>query len=299
MPVTDRVLVFGGGGFVGGNLSTIGLRRGLEVHIADARLRDAIPGAKWHEVDITNDEQVERLVQVVRPNSVVDVAAISQIDFAEQNRELTYAVNVKAAERIAVASLNIGAHFLYFSSDAVFAGTKAGYTESDPPAPVNYYGRTKAEAEAAIRRAVPSATLVRISLALGFPVTDGNSFFASLYGKLQAGDTVDAPAEEIRTPLDVLTMSECVLELLKIKYQGPIHLGSTTSIDRASLTRRAAGLLGFPAADINEAPPTKPGRAPRHKKGIISVNRAQSVLNTTLPDAEGAITRAIEKRLDK
>jgi len=78
-----------------------------------------------------------------------------------------------------------------------------------------------------------------------------------------------------------------------------VHLGSTDSIDRLSLTRRAADLLGYPQARITAQPagPDPSGRAPRHKRGVISVARARSLLSTTLLTAERSIRRAIEERL--
>ncbi len=295
----DSLLVFGGGGFVGGNLCTIALRCGARVHIADSKVRDAIPGAEWHQVDITDTTQVKGLLTELRPNFVVDLAAVSDIDLAEKNNHIAHSINVTAAETVAKGCAELGAHFLYFSSDAVYSGAEGPYKERHALDPVNYYGRSKKEGEAAISAALPDATLVRISLALGFPVTDGNSFFASLVNKLDAGNTVSAPADEVRTPLDVLTISEAVLELLEQKHAGPINLGSTSSMDRAALTRRAAELLGYPHASIDDGPAEKPGRAPRHKNGIIDVTAAQLLLTTTLPSAQGAIERAIRERLDK
>jgi len=235
----------------------------------------------------------------LRPKYVVDLAAVSDIDLAEKNHQIAQEINVKAARSVAKACAQIGAHFLYFSSDAVYSGAEGPYTERHALEPVNYYGHSKKEGEGIISKELPGATLVRISLALGFPVTDGNSFFVSLLDKLEAGTTVAAPADEVRTPLDVLTISEAVLELLEKRLPGPINLGSTTSMSRADLTRRAADLLGYPHASIDDGPAEKPGRAPRHKNGIIDVTAAKRLLETTLPSAEGAIERAICERLDK
>src|SRR4030042_4877110 len=62
-------------------------------------------------------------------------------------------------------------------------------------------------------RRIPAAAIVRISLVLGFPVTDGNSFIAGLERKLAAGTAVPCPVDEIRTPIDVVTLLPPVLEL--------------------------------------------------------------------------------------
>jgi dTDP-4-dehydrorhamnose reductase len=306
--MTGRLLVFGGGGFVGGNLCTLALRQGWEVHVADAKVRDAIPGASWHAVDITHADGVRDLVRDVRPDAVVDLAAVADVDRAEREKELARSVNVEAARVIAAAAESAGARCIYFSSDAVFAGTSEVYAEDDAPQPVNWYGRTKADGEQAVRGACPGAVIVRISLVLGFPVTDGNSFLAGLEQKLAAGATVPCPTEEIRTPIDVLTLCACVLELCgragvvgpagAAGFQGAIHLGATNSVDRFTLTRAAAALMGASPALVVAQEPGQPqaGRAARHKRGVISVDKAKGLLATPLLDWERTLRKAFDDR---
>lgn len=303
-----RLLVFGGGGFVGGNLCALALREGWDVHVADAAVRDALPGATWHRIDITDAAAVSALTSAVGPTAVVDLAAVADIDRAERERDLARAVNVEAARSIAAAASAAGAACVYFSSDAVFAGTAERYVEGDAPAPVNWYGRTKADGEAAVRAAHPGAAIVRISLVLGFPVTDGNSFLAGLEKKLAAGQPVPAPADEIRTPIDVATLVAAVLELCRKRFAGTIHLGATDSVDRLALTRRAAELLGFDAALVTALPPAGaavgtggavPARAARHRRGVIGVEKARGMLATPLVDWQASLRRAVELRPDR
>jgi len=82
------------------------------------------------------------------------------------------------------------------------------------------------------------------------------------------------------------------------RFAGPIKLGSTTSIDRATLTRRAAKLLGVPNAAMDVEPARDPDRAPRHKNGVLDVKLAQQTLKTQLPDSDGALEKAVTERLE-
>jgi hypothetical protein len=77
-----------------------------------------------------------------------------------------------------------------------------------------------------------------------------------------------------------------------------LHLGSTDSIGRAEITRRAAEMLGYPRARIaaQVGGPAGAGRAARHKNGIIRVDKARALLQTPLLTAEQSIRRAIEER---
>ena len=294
-----KLMIFGGGGFVGGNLSAAAQRKGWMVSIADNFFRSGLADVEWLSVDITNKAAVKDAILAGMPDAVVNVAAIADIDKAEQNRELARSVNVEGAVNVAEACHQANARHVFFSSDAVYDGRVPSYTEDDSPCPVNFYGRTKAEAEKGVLNACPGAAVIRISLVLGLPVTGGNSFVGALQSKLASGADVPCPIDEIRTPVDVHTLCEAVLELAGNHFSGILHIGCTESVDRYSLTQRLAVLMGL---DVNLVHPKQPGndgkgRAARHKNGIISVKKAQGVLKTAMLNLDETIRRAVETAL--
>jgi len=293
--MSKKLLIFGGSGFVGGNLVLTACKQDWEVSIADNR---PIPQAEWWLVDILDKDMLDKVIEDVKPTAVVNVAAVADIDQAEREQELADKVNVEGARYIAESCAKRGIKLVFFSSDAVFDGQGGQYTEEDIPNPINHYGRTKAEAEKAVLQACPSAAIIRISLVLGFPVTTGNSFFANLESKLREGKEILCPLDEIRTPVDVTTLSECVLELCENDFSGLIHIGATDSINRYDLTRKAARRMGFDETLVKPQilPEASSGRAPRHKNGIISVAKAQRILRTRLLSSEGGIKRAFSER---
>ena len=290
-----KLMIFGGSGFVGGNMAHVAQKSGWAVTIADTRPG---PSGEWRSVDITDQSSVESAINSVRPDAVVNVAAIADIDLAEQKKDLAYRVNVDGARFVAECCARKKIPYVFFSSDAVFDGERDGYFEDDIPSPVNYYGRTKREAEQAVMRACPSVAVIRISLVLGFPLGSGNSFFAGLYAKLKEGKTVLAPTFEVRTPVDVITLSECVLELCSNGFAGIMHVGATDSVSRFDLTRTLARRMGFDEQRVQpqNQPDNNPARAPRHKNGIIRVDRARTILKTPLLSTEGGIERAFREK---
>ena len=294
----NRLLIFGGG-FVGSNLACLAQRQGWEVTIADNFYRPGLDTVQWKTVDITQAEGVAEIFTDVQPQAVVNVAAIANIDQAEQEKDLTWKVNVDGARLLAENCAVLRVKYIFFSSDAVFDGQGQGYTEEDAPAPVNYYGVTKAEAEKAVLLACPTAVVIRISLVLGFPVTGGNSFFSALEGKLKEGKGVPCPPGEIRTPVDVLTLSECVLELARSDFSGRLHIGATDSLSRYELTQKVARSLGYDETliKLQDSAAGQAGRAPRHQNGIICVTKAQRLLATKLLSTDEGIRRAIQERI--
>lgn len=292
--MAKKLVIFGGSGFVGGNMAKIAQRNGWEVVIADNR---PVPLAEYSLVDITDKNSVEKVIGEINPTAVVNVAAIADVDLAEREKELAHKVNVDGAKNVADSCASRGIRYVFFSSDAVFDGEKSSYKENDPLGPVNYYGRTKMEAEKAVLQACPRAAVIRISLVLGYPIESGNSFFANLHSKLKEGKDIPTPTYEIRTPVDVYTLSECVLELCGNDYAGILHIGATDSISRFDLTRQLAQRMGFNEKMIRPqtTPEAKAGRAPRHNNGIISVAKAQGLLKTKLLSTAESIQRAFNQ----
>lgn len=297
--MANSLLIFGGGGFVGGNLAAIANQDGWEVAVAERTIKHGLDFATWIPLDITNKQAVQESIDQVVPDVVVNLAAMADIDKAERERQQTWKINVDGARNVAEHCAVAGIRHIYFSSGAVFDGEQDRYAEEALPAPLNFYGQTKAEAEKAVLAVHPKSVVVRISLVLGFPVTGGNSFFAGLAAKLKTGAQIPAPEDEIRTPVDVITLSECVLELAENDFSGIIHIGSTDSIDRYSLTRKIVKKMGYDQELVARADArlAQPDRAPRHKNGVLEVAKAQELLTVQLLSVNDGVLRAFNDRI--
>ena len=269
----QKLLVAGGTGFVGGHL--VRRARGRwEVVVLSRQPRAGAGAERVLAVDVTDREAVLAAIAAEGPAAVVDAAAVANIDYAERHPEEARRVNAEAAGHLAEGCRRAGARYLYLSSDAVFAGTADGYAEEDEPAPLNVYGRTKAEGERAALAGNPDTAVVRVSLVLGWPVAGGNSFYVPLQRQLARGEEVAVTPEEIRTPVDAGTLAEAVLELAGGGHRGALHIGSTDSVSRWELTRRIARAMGFDPALVRAedgagSGGSRPGAAPpqRHPPG--------------------------------
>jgi dTDP-4-dehydrorhamnose reductase len=295
MMVQPKLLIFGGSGFVGENLAEMAVQQGWDTVIANPVSRPTIEKAGWSKVDITQNGAVDQAIHETQPSAVVNAAALADIDRAEREQALAWQVNVEGARRVADACARQAIRHVFFSSDAVFDGEGGPYSEGDEKNPLNYYGFTKAEAEKAVLGVCPGAVVIRLSLVLGFPVTVGNSFLVGLEAKLRAGDDVTCPIDEVRTPVDVLTLGECVLELLTESFEGLLHIGCTENVNRYDLTCKITQQMGFPVEMVQPLTShlASSGRAPRHKNGILDISSAQRVLKTPLLDLDETICRAI------
>lgn len=298
MTASGRLLIFGSSGFIGGNLALQACQRGWQVVAADKDQLIVDKNIIHKTIDITNPSAVEQVIHETAPTSIINCAALANIDIAEHAPQQARQVNVTGAQAIAAGCASDGIRHVYLSSDAVFDGQNGPYSETDTLNPVNYYGLTKAKGEEAVLSVYPQAAVVRISLVLGFPVDQGNSFLAALKKKLSNGKVVQAPSNEIRTPIDILTLCNCLLELVNIGYSGRLHLGCTESIDRYTLTCKLADALGYPKCMVRSqnAADVQAGRAPRHANGVLDISKAKRVLSTPLLNLEGTVNQAIKSQ---
>lgn len=297
--MNKKILIFGGGGFVGGNLAAVAHQNAWDVCIATHSIKPGLNFIQQKTINITQLEHVDAIIADFEPQVVVNLAAMAAIDEVEKERELAWQVNVGGAKNVAKNCARRGIRHIYFSSDAVFDGKASSYAEDSLPNPLNYYGYTKVEAEKGVLKSHPDSVVVRISLVLGFPLSSGNSFFAGLETKLKYGKDIPTPKEEVRTPVDVITLSESILELAESNFFGILHIGSTDFIDRFALTRKIAQKMGYDEEIVVLPDPMdfQLDRAPRHKNGIIAVTKAQNLLTTRLLSVDEGIQRAFDDRI--
>jgi dTDP-4-dehydrorhamnose reductase len=247
----QRLFIVGATGFVGSRLSLAACDRFTVV--GGSRHPDSESGQA--AIDITDRHSVSRAFDQARPELVVHLAALSDIDRCERERELAEQINVVGAMHVAGECARRGARLLYTSTDAVFDGTQHIYYEHDPPTPVNWYGQTKARAEQAIVDILPSSAIVRLSLVLGrSALPGGNSYLENATGIFQ--------------------------------------IGASDKMSRYDLARAIAERLGHEARLI--VPQNEPvsGRAPRGRDDFLVTDRVRQFCRTPVPTCREVIERA-------
>ncbi|NKE45784.1 dTDP-4-dehydrorhamnose reductase [Roseomonas frigidaquae] len=138
-------------------------REGQVARALVARLADhQVVALEPPELDLTDDASVAAAMARARPDLVVNAAAYTAVDKAEDQEALAFAVNCDGAARLAAAAADAGAPFVHFSTDYVFDGLKgAPYLESDAPSPLGVYGRSKEAGERAVLAANPRSVVLR------------------------------------------------------------------------------------------------------------------------------------------
>jgi len=289
-----RLLIIGARGFVGTHVARAALRHYDVIRADRSRINDdtgAIPGAV---IDIAEQSTINQAFADLRPDAVLLLAAISDIDRCQIDRQLALAVNLHGAEAVANACARAHVKLLFTSTGAVFDGLKHGYSEEDPVSPVSFYGETKARAESAIAALLPSAIIVRLSLVLGFANKPGtNSLLDSLIRRWSTGEVISASTIESRNPIDASTLSQWLLELLAGNQSGIFHTGSTDAMSRYELAKAIAGELGVSSALVQPEHHPPAGRAPRGPDHLLLTQKIAKACPTQPPSCAQVIERSL------
>jgi dTDP-4-dehydrorhamnose reductase len=287
-----KLLIIGARGFLGTYLAR-GAAESYEV-ICGNRVAPVGPG--HIAIDITDRQSVGSAFEHVKPDAAVLLAALSDIDVCEKDRELALAVNLHGAEHVARAAAQARARLLYTSSAAVFDGRKHGYTEEDLPTPLSFYGETKTRAEAAVRALMPAAIILRFGLVVGFARKNGtNAMLDNLAQCWSKGTPTLLPDFEFRNPMDASTLSNFMLELLeKHEVSGIFHVGASDSISRFELGVRLAARSGYSTDLVRAQKEPNSGRAPRGLDHFLLTDKIRAICKNKIPTCNEVIERCFQ-----
>ena len=206
------------------------------------------------DMDIADPVAVSRTLDAIGPWAVINTAGYVRVDDAEDDEERCTRENAAGPGVLAAACAQLGIPLVTFSSDLVFGGDAARpYLESDAPAPLNAYGRSKAQAEAIVLATHPQALVVRTSAFFG--PWDAYNFLTLALDALAAGQPWAAADDQIVSPTYVPDLVHATLDLLIDGAVGVWHLANRDAVTWAAFAQQAAHLAGVPA-DLVQGRPT-------------------------------------------
>lgn len=171
---------------------------GKDMVLAAGNAGHDVVGHGRAEMDVADAEVVKRRLDMERPDMVINCAAWTDVDGAETAEEAAFAVNGAGAGNVAAAAREVGAAVVFVSTDYVFDGEKgAPYVESDQPAPLSAYGRTKLAGEEATAAANPRHFIVRSSGLFGI---GGGNFVATMLRLAESTNEVLVIRDQVTSP---------------------------------------------------------------------------------------------------
>jgi len=280
--------VFGSRGQLGVELVKVLKERGYTV-----------TGFERSMVDITDFGSVERALAREDPATVVNAAAYNQVDVAENEPVPAFMANALAVRNLAMASRQLDARFVHFSTDYVFDGTAGRpYTEQDRPHPLGAYGVSKLAGELYAQAYLETPLIIRTSGVFGpggLRTARGN--FIELMLRLAANkQPIRVVEDHVASPTYAPLLAARTLDLVEKKQHGLFHVGGGTPIswfDYAAAIFRVAGLQPE-LRPTNEREYRTAARRPKYS--ALSNAKMESAGIDPMPPLETAIQMYLEVR---
>ncbi|QGS49344.1 dTDP-4-dehydrorhamnose reductase [Shewanella putrefaciens] len=175
------------------------------------------------QLDITNSAAVSKLVNQFKPDAIINAAAHTAVDKAEQEVELSYAINRDGPQFLAQSANRVGATILHISTDYVFAGDKDGeYVETDAVAPQGVYGHSKLAGELAVAAACPRHIILRTAWVF---CETGNNFVKTMLRLAQNRDELGVVADQFGGPTYAGDIANALIVMAKAVSEGNQSFG--------------------------------------------------------------------------
>jgi len=199
------------------------------------------------QFDITNQKIVNRVVETLKPDVIINCAAYNLVDKAEQNKDAAFAVNASGPGFLAQASAKQKSILVHFGSDYVFDGLKENglYTEDDAVNPLNEYGKSKLSGEQQVAQECERYLILRLSWVFG---AGKQNFIYKLIEWAKNSEYLKIACDEFSVPTYTDTVVDVTLKAIEQGLTGQYHLtnsGFCSRYEWAKLILSTAGVNKF------------------------------------------------------
>lgn len=294
-----KVLVAGASGQLAQSLVERGAHRNASI---DAVGRPVL--------DIADPISVAAIVARSEPDIIINAAAYTAVDKAEEDRDAAFDANAKAPENLAMVANDNGIPFLHVSTDYVFSGdAEQAYVEEDKPNPQGVYGLSKLEGEQRVLNVAPRSAVFRTAWVYS---PFGNNFLKTMLRLAETRDELGVVADQTGTPTSALDIADGLLavseRLLSTNTDpkdtdlfGVFHMSGTGKAVWADFAEEIFTIskeLGGPSARVNRITTKEfPTPARRPANSLLNCDRLERVYGVKLPNWEESVRLCVERVL--
>lgn len=203
-------------------------------------------GYQYHTLDITNKEEVAKVVANFLPDTIINTAAMTNVDACESDKELCWELNVNAVKYLIEASECNNSHLIHLSTDFVFDGENGPYKEDDKPNPLSYYGESKHEAEILLQESNTKWSIARTIIVYGIGENMSRSNIV-LWAKeaLEKGSPLTIVDDQFRSPTLAEDLAMGCWLIAEKQAEGIYHLSGKDMMSIIDLVYRVADYYGL------------------------------------------------------
>lgn len=250
-------------------------------------------GVDIDEMDITDADQVNKVIKGAAPDAVIHCAAYTAVDAAEDNEEICRKVNAQGTENIAKVCEKLDIKMMYISTDYVFNGQgERPWEPDDEREPLNVYGQTKYEGELAIEEHVKKFFTVRIAWVFG---VNGKNFIKTMLNLGKTHDHLTVVDDQTGSPTYTYDLARLLVDMIQTDKYGRYHAtneGLCTWYEFACEIFKQAGM------NVSVAPVSSdeyPAKAKRPSNSRMDKSKLTANGFTPLPTWQDALSRYLKE----
>ena len=247
-----KIFVIGAKGLLGSNIVKSNDKKysffeGYNQALGNSKKSDSI------KVDITKFEDCEKILKI-DPDIIIHTAAITDVDYCEQNKKQAYSVHVLGPQNLCKIAKKLNCKIIYISTDSVFSGDCIDNKEDDVTKPVNYFSKTKLEAENEIKK-LDNHLILRTSVLYGFEskvsiksrskYTKSMNFVLWVLSKLNKNEQIRIVNDQFSNPTLVDNLVNIIYDCMEKNLTGIYHATDLTCINRYEFTKKIAKVFGY------------------------------------------------------
>ena len=278
-----RILVTGVSGLLGINLSHEMMREYDIVGVDRGKLVNA-PFRIW-KADLLDPGAVDAILNSVRPNWLINCAALADLEACENTPYLARALNTDLPAQMAKACRSRDISFAHISTDAVFDGEKDGfYTEEDSPNPLGVYSQTKLDGERAVLNENKNAIVARVNF-YGWSLSGKRSLAEFFHHNLTNNKSMSGFTDVIFCPMFVNHTARILIKMLEKNLSGLYHLVGTQAMSKYQFGVEIARKFSLQEGEISPKSILASSLTARRAHNVaLSTHKLSTDLGETLPE---------------
>lgn len=230
------------------------------------------------KLDLLDPDNIKKTVDEITPDSIIHLAAMTNVDICETQKDLTTKINTTATKTLAQQAAKQNAFFVYVSTDYVFDGKKGMNKEEDLPNPLGEYGKSKLNGETELNNIASRWCIARTSTPFGIHKSK-KSFPLWVKESLESKKEISVLTDQFTSPTYVPNLSRMLIEVSKRQITGIIHLAGATRISRYQFAEMISERLNLDKSLLKPAKLNEINwNAQRPRDSSLDVSKANRIL---------------------
>ena len=270
---------------------------GSALQLASAASRHSYIFTDVEVLDITSRDSIDRFIEENGVDVIVNCAAYTAVDLAEEQEATAEEINNKAVANLAFACKEHSATLIHISTDYIFSGKSTiPYTEADEPAPLCAYGRTKLAGEKAVAESGCSAIILRTSWLYS---EFGKNFVKTIRNLTNSHSEIKVVADQVGTPTYAGDLAEAITTIIEsgqLQKSGTYNysnLGECSWYDFACEIARQSGNNGCKIESCTSA--EYPTKAERPRYSVLNKKKFTETFGIAIPEWRESLAKCIKK----